>query len=71
MEDVAKRLQSLVDRLEDSYKGKQILLVAHGDTLSILWALVMLRPLENHREVALETGELRRLVTLSNPSTAS
>lgn len=65
MRDVAERLEELlVGRLEKEHVGETILLVAHGDTLSILWALARRAALQTHRDVALQTGELRQLHTL-------
>ena len=61
MKDVAGRLVSLIQQIESKHAGQTILLVAHGDTLSILWALVTGQPLESHRSIALQTGELRQL----------
>lgn len=58
--EVAQRLQKLMKRLETQHCSKEILLVAHGDTLSIFWACMRGRPLASHREVALQTGELRK-----------
>lgn len=60
VEEVAARLQKLIERLETLHSAKEILLIAHGDTLSIFWAFMRGRPLGSHREVALQTGELRR-----------
>ena len=58
--EVAARLQQLIMRLENRHSAREILLIAHGDTLSIFWACMRGRALESHREVALQTGELRR-----------
>lgn len=59
--DVAARLRELFSRLEASNEGKNILLVAHGDTLSIATAVAKGGGLGRHREFAQETGELRKL----------
>lgn len=61
VKDVARRLWGLIAQIEKAYVDKEILIVSHGDTLSIFWAVMRQRPLENHREVALQTGELRKL----------
>ena len=61
MKDVAERLEQMLHRIEMSHERDTILLVAHGDTLSILWALVKGAALQKHRDVALQTGELRQL----------
>ena len=59
--EVADRLKTFLARVEGEHRGKSVLLVAHGDTLSILQAVVKGTPLEAHRNVALNTGELRML----------
>ena len=69
--DVAVRAAALFARLEaelgpvaaGSGEGpKRVLLVAHGDTLSIATAVAKGADLAQHRAHAQETGELRRLV---------
>ena len=69
--DVAVRAAALFERLEaelgpvaaGSGEGpKRVLLVAHGDTLSIATAVAKGADLAQHRAHAQETGELRRLV---------
>lgn len=59
--DVAARLRDLFARLEAAHSGKNVLLVAHGDTLSIATAVARGGGLGRHREHAQETGELRKL----------
>lgn len=61
VDEVAQRLTRLFERLEQKHEGDSILLVAHGDTLSILWALVSGHDLRQHREAGLPTGGLRKL----------
>ena len=61
VKDVASRLVSLIQQIESKHTAQIVLLVAHGDTLSILWALVIGQPLESHRSIAIQTGELRQL----------
>jgi broad specificity phosphatase PhoE len=51
-----------LDRLEEAHEGKTILLVAHGDTLSILTTTVKGGELGSHREWGLKTAELSLLV---------
>lgn len=58
---VAERIKELFSRLEGAHKGNTILLVSHGDTLSILMAVVKGQPLLEHRQHGLGTGELRLL----------
>ena len=60
-EDVALRLNRLFQRLEGQHQGRDILLVSHGDTLSILWASMTGLPLQQHRCHGQQTGELRQL----------
>lgn len=59
--DVAGRLRALFEKLESKYENRNILLVAHGDTLSIATAVARGGGLGKHREHAQETGELRKL----------
>lgn len=59
--DVARRLAEFLHQLEARHQGDDVVLVAHGDTLSILWAVFRGTPLRCHRDVALQTGELRQL----------
>ena len=60
--DVSRRAAAVFARLETHHKGRNILLVAHGDTLSIATATALGAGLGDHRSFAQETGELRRLV---------
>lgn len=65
--DVADRVAALFARLESEFGSdgppvKKVLLVAHGDTLSIATAVAKGAELGQHRAHAQETGELRRLV---------
>jgi broad specificity phosphatase PhoE len=50
-----------LQELEQRHTGQHILLVGHGDTLSILQATFLRTPLSNHRHYALDTAELKRL----------
>ena len=61
MDQVAARVQALRDRLEMRHDGCSIVLVSHGDTLSILWAVFTGSSLLANRQHGLVTGELRRL----------
>mmetsp|Transcript_8479 Transcript_8479/g.18141 ORF Transcript_8479/g.18141 Transcript_8479/m.18141 type:complete len:215 (+) Transcript_8479:126-770(+) len=58
---VAARVRGLFQVLEGRHHGAHILLVAHGDTLSILQATMEGRDLRQHRECAFETAELKKL----------
>ena len=55
---VSERVKSLFSSIEAAHKGRNILLVSHGDTLSILWATAKGLPLNEHRKHGLSTGEL-------------
>ncbi|CAL8470365.1 g9907 [Coccomyxa elongata] len=61
VEQVAERIRSFIGALEKDNMGKSILLVSHGDTLSILWAVVKGLPLKDHRQHGLNTGQLKVL----------
>lgn len=61
---VAERIRGLFASLEEKHKGKTILLVSHGDTLSILWAVAKGLPLQQHRQHGLSTGQLKQLHAL-------
>ncbi|KAK9832289.1 hypothetical protein WJX74_005468 [Apatococcus lobatus] len=63
VEQVSCRLKQLVQRLEMQHQGIHILLVSHGDTLSIMWATMTGSPLPEHRAHGQQTGELRKLQT--------
>lgn len=59
VESVAKRVASLVRDLEQQHHDRNIILVAHGDTLGILVASSLGIPLRHHRRIALENAEVR------------
>ena len=61
LEAVAERLRRLFTRLEAAHSGCTVLLVSHGDALSILCAAATLTPLHRHRRHAFSPGELRKL----------
>lgn len=61
VEDVAQRLQVLLSRLESSHKDRHILLVSHGDTLSIFAAVALGVDLKSNRRYGLDTGQLLHL----------
>ena len=65
MEDVAQRLHILLRRLETSHQGRHVLLVSHGDTLSIFAAVALGLDLKINRTYGLETGQLLKLSELS------
>lgn len=58
---VSKRLQAMMDRLDDEYQGASVLLVGHCDTLAILEATVRQTPLTGFRPYALANCEFRRI----------
>ncbi|KAL4856351.1 Agropine synthesis reductase [Chlorella vulgaris] len=60
VEDVAARTTSLVQQLEQQHSGRHIVLVSHGDALSILAAALLSTPLGQHRQHGLPNcGVLR------------
>ena len=60
--EVLSRTTSLIRELENSYTGRTILLVSHGDALQILQTAFERVDSSCHRLVPhLETGEIRRL----------
>jgi len=60
--EVLSRTTSLIKDLENSYTGRNILLVSHGDALQILQTAFERVDSSSHRLVShLETGEIRRL----------
>jgi len=61
VEDVVERVDMLLEELESSNCGRDILLVAHGDVLSILWAHVSGNSLQKHWTIELKNCELRKL----------
>ena len=65
VEDVAQRLQELLRRIETSHESKNVLLVSHGDTLSIFAAVALGLDLKMNRRYGLDTGQLSRLTEQS------
>lgn len=61
LEAVAERLRRLFRHIEAAHSGCTVLLVSHGDALSILCAAATLTPLQRHRRHAFSPGELRQL----------
>jgi len=51
----------MLQELESKHQGQHILLVSHGDTLSILQAAFLGSPLTQHRQYGLGTAELKCL----------
>ena len=62
VQHVSNRLSKVMDELEGKHSGCTVVLVAHGDTLSILTATVRGSDLRVHREWGLATAELCCLV---------
>lgn len=54
----------LLQELEQQHDGQHILLVSHGDTLSVLQATFYGTPLTHHRQYGLGTAELKQLNSL-------
>lgn len=60
---VLDRATSLILRLEEEYRGKDILLVSHGDCLQILQTGFQKTDPSKHRSLAhLETAEIREMI---------
>ena len=61
--DVQHRCLGFINQLEEKHRGQQlaILLVSHGDTLSILESSLLGMDIRRHRDRAYGTGELRHL----------
>ncbi|KAK9801889.1 hypothetical protein WJX73_007472 [Symbiochloris irregularis] len=58
---VAARIWKLCDRIEQEHSGCTVILVSHGDTLSIAWAALTDQSLLDNRKHGLVTGEVRLL----------
>ncbi len=65
VEDVAQRLRVLLRRIETLHESHNILLVSHGDTLSIFAAVALGLDLKINRRYGLDTGQLLQLSELS------
>ena len=61
MEDVASRLRVLLSHIESSHRGSEVLLVSHGDTLSIFTAVALGLDLKANRRYGLDTGQILQL----------
>lgn len=60
VDDVAKRTSGLISRLEEAHVGQHVVLVSHGDALSILAAAMLGTPPGAHRQHGLPNcGVLR------------
>lgn len=60
--EVLARATELINTLESTYVGRNILLVSHGDTLQILQtAFERVAPSQHRQLLHLQTGEIRRL----------
>lgn len=64
--DVAQRLECFIQQTETEHTGKTVLLVSHGDTLSILMAVAKGTPLSENRLYGLQTGELQEMHRISS-----
>ncbi len=61
-QQVRDRVEKFTHYLERRYRGRNILLVSHGDTLQILQTLFEAVPASHHRSLRhLETAEIRSL----------
>ena len=61
VDDVAARTLGLLDRLEAQHAGQHIVLVSHGDALSILAAAALGTPLGQHRQHGLPNCGIMRI----------
>jgi probable phosphoglycerate mutase len=60
--EVLSRTTALIRDLEDTYSGRNVLLISHGDALQILQTAFERVASSHHRLLAhLETGEIRKL----------
>lgn len=66
--EVVARVRALLAGLEAEHAGRTLLLVSHGDLLSILVAAALGSPLREHRRHAFRPGELRRLAARVPPA---
>lgn len=58
---MAERTSGLVSRLEAEHSGRHIVLVSHGDALSILTAALLGTPLGQHRQHGLPNCGILRV----------
>lgn len=58
---MAARTMGLVQRLERQHSGRHIVLVSHGDALSILAAALLGTPLGSHRQHGLPNCGILRI----------
>mmetsp|Transcript_46468 Transcript_46468/g.101101 ORF Transcript_46468/g.101101 Transcript_46468/m.101101 type:complete len:117 (+) Transcript_46468:74-424(+) len=63
VDDVSTRLRRMFKVLEEKHSGDDILLVSHGDTLSIMQATMEEADTRQHRKFSFENCELRLLGT--------
>ena len=66
VDDVAARLLKFIHSLENQYDGYNILLVSHGDALSILTAMLLGEDLRNHRQHGLGNCGILRIPQLES-----
>ncbi|GLI66199.1 hypothetical protein VaNZ11_009898 [Volvox africanus] len=62
VDEVSARIRHFFERLEDEHKDAVILLVSHGDTLSIMQTTILGEDTKQHRRFAFDTAELRPLI---------
>lgn len=61
VQDVAQRLRGLIERLEAAHAGRHIVLVSHGDALSVLAAVLLGGDLWRHRQHGLPNCGILRV----------
>ena len=60
--EVFKRTINLINKLEEKFQNKKILLVSHGDVLQILQTGLLKKSLSKHRQIPhLKIAEIREL----------
>ena len=55
---VAERLKAFVAEVEGCHRDRVVVVVSHGDALSILAAVLLERDLRHHREYGLKNGQI-------------
>lgn len=61
VDEVAVRLKQFIEGIESRHAGHDVLLVSHGDALSILAALMLGKDLGKHREFGLDNCGIMRV----------
>jgi broad specificity phosphatase PhoE len=59
--DVAARLRQFLYEVEDSVEGQNVVIVSHGDSLSILISLILEEDLRYHWNIGLKNCQIYRI----------